>query len=536
MRRAATWAVVAAVAVFPLLTTQTTVLARLDGRAYAVVVLVAVVLVGVSDIPTVCRRLRDRFGMPAVRTGRALVTWGLVVAAAALTGPDTGLLFLLAVPVAAAATVLPVAGTAGLVATSGAAVAVIGLPEIDWLVVWTVTVVGVGALVATDLYQLSDETERRRRMQVDATRRAELLNVVATTGLASHGLDVDAVVAAIVNGALGLGLPAVAVFEPDPQIGAYRCREAVGLPTDLVDEARPLDGRDVVGSVTRMGRPIVAVAGEDDERLPPSLAQAGFVSAWAVPVFVDDEVAAVLCVLDEHPRHPDEGELVTLRILADRLGDALAHGRRVALQEEAITRLREAERLKDDFVSTISHELRTPATVIKAANELLFTRWERLPQDTRQQLRARIDDHADQLAALLDTLLAFRDLDAGRIQPEPRPITVTGLMEPVQRATDAREGADTHPVDWQVDDVTVVADPDGIRRVLSALIDNALTHTPPGTNVWITARRRGGQVQLTVADDGPGIDPDELAALRRPFTRQGDVLTRSTRGLGLGLI
>lgn len=539
VRRVIDWGVVAAVAAFPLLTTEAAVLSGLDGRAYAGVVLAGAGFLGVLDVPGVCRRVRDRFGMPAVRSARALVVWALVAVAAAMAGPTGGLLFLLAVPVVAAAIVLPAVGTAGLVAASIALALTVGLPEVDWQVVWTVTIVGVGGLAGAGLRHLSGESRRRRRAQAQAARRAELLNVVATTSLASHGLGADAVVAAVVNGALGLGLRAAAVFEPDLQADVYRCREAVGLPAEVVEEVCPLDGTDAVGATVRSGRPVITVAGDGDEdgniALPSSLAAAGFTSLWAVPVFVDDEVAAVLCVLDERRRRPDEGESVTLGILADRVGDALAHDRRVVLQRQAITRLREAERLKDDFVSTVSHELRTPATVIKAANELLFTRWEQLPAETRDQLRARIDAHADQLASLLDSLLAYRELDAGRMQPELTSVDVADLIGPVRRRVEARDEAETRPVAWQVDDVTVVADPDGIRRVMSILVDNALIHTPVGTRLTVAARRRDGQVRVTVSDDGPGIDPDQLAGLRRPFTRHGDVLTRDTRGLGLGL-
>lgn len=535
VRRAVDWAVVAAVAAFPLLTTEAVVLSRIEGRAYAGMVLVGAGVLAGLDVPGVSRRLRDWFGMPTVRAVRAVLVWVLVATAAAMVGPAGGLLFLLAVPVVAAAVVLPAAGTVGLVAASVGIALAVGLPEVDWQVVWTVTVVGVGGLAGAGLRQLSGESRRRQGAQAQAARRAELLNVVATTSLASHGLNSDEVIAAVVHGALGLGVQAAVVFEPDLQADVYRCREAVGLPAAVVEEVCPLDGTDAVGATVRSGRPVITVAGDRNVTLPSSLAEAGFTSLWAVPVFVEDEVAAVLCVLDERRRRPDEGESVTLGILADRVGDALAHDRRVAVQRQAIVRLREAERLKDDFVSTVSHELRTPATVIKAANELLFTRWEQLPAETRDQLRARIDAHADQLASLLDSLLAYRDLDAGRMQPDLTPVDVADLLGAVRRRAEARDEAETRPVAWQVDDVTVVADPDGIRRVVSILVDNALTHTPAGTRLTVAARRRDGQVRVTVSDNGPGIDPDQLAALRRPFTRHGDVLTRDTRGLGLGL-
>lgn len=533
--RAVDWAVVAVVAAFPLLIADATVLGGSAGRFYAVVVLVGAAGLGVLETPRLLRRLRARSGLRTVWAARALWVWALVVAAAFVTGGSGGLLFLLTVPVVSAALVLPAVGVAGLLGVSVAAAVVVGVPDADRWAVWIVTVVGVGALTGSGLRQLEDETARRRRLQAQATRRAELLNVVATTSLASHGLEEGTVVTAVVNGALGLGLRSAVVFEPDLQARVYRCRESVGLPADAVGEVYPLDDADAIGAAVRSERPVVAAGGEGDPAVPPGLAGLGFVCAWAVPVFVEDDVVAVLCVLDGDRRRPAEDEVVTLGILADRLGDALAHGRRVALREQAIDRLREAERLKDDFVSTLSHELRTPATVIKAANELLFTRWDQLPDEIRVQLREKIDGHADQLASLLDSMLAYRDLDAGRLQPDLRAVDLSTLVEPVRSRVDTR-GEDADRVDWQVDgQVSVMADPAAIRRVLSALVDNALIHTASGTRVTVSARRRGESVRVVVADDGPGMHPEQLDAWRRPFTRQGDVLRRDTRGLGLGL-
>lgn len=95
--------------------------------------------------------------------------------------------------------------------------------------------------------------------------------------------------------------------------------------------------------------------------------------------------------------------------------------------------LREVERLQRDLVTTIAHELRTPATVIKAANELLDRRAEQMTEEMRRELRDRIDENANRFASLLDRLLAYREVDIGRLEPDPQPAAAERLLERTRR-------------------------------------------------------------------------------------------------------
>lgn len=119
--------------------------------------------------------------------------------------------------------------------------------------------------------------------------------------------------------------------------------------------------------------------------------------------------------------------LRTARVEAERRRRAEARATRLGRV------LREVERLQHDFVTTVAHELRTPATVIKAANELLDRRAEQMTEEMRRDLRDRIDANANRFASVLDRLLAYREVDIGRLEPDPQPAAAERLLARTRR-------------------------------------------------------------------------------------------------------
>lgn len=185
------------------------------------------------------------------------------------------------------------------------------------------------------------------------------------------------------------------------------------------------------------------------------------------------------------------------------------------------------------FVADASHELRTPLASIRGYAELSRREKEPVPQTVSHAL-GRIESEADRMTALVEDLLLLARLDAGR-PLERTEVDVTRLL--LETIGDAHAASPDH--DWQLDlpdePVEVEGDEARLRQVIINLLGNARRHTPAGTKVVASARTLDDQVEITIADNGPGIDPALVPRIFERFTRGDEARTRTEGSTGLGL-
>jgi signal transduction histidine kinase len=197
-------------------------------------------------------------------------------------------------------------------------------------------------------------------------------------------------------------------------------------------------------------------------------------------------------------------------------------------ERQSVERLLEADRLKSDFLSAVSHELRTPLTAIRGFALTLNRRWEATPDATRRQQVSVIERQSARLQRLVSDLLDFSSLEAGKavVNPEPR-----DLLELVEEAV---ASANTEGVSTDVAaGLTVMADPHRTEQILVNLLENAAKYGAPP--VTVAAWPAAGQVTVTVEDQGPGVPDHAVHLLFGRFFQADSGLTRSSRGVGLGL-
>jgi NtrC-family two-component system sensor histidine kinase KinB len=202
-----------------------------------------------------------------------------------------------------------------------------------------------------------------------------------------------------------------------------------------------------------------------------------------------------------------------------------------------VTRLKELDRLKSEFVMSASHELRTPLTGIGMSVELLLENTaSRLNENDRELLEAAREEVA-RLKELISDLLDLSKIESGRIEMALEPVTVRGLFERVEsltRAT-AREKRITLELRLPDDLPEVRADVDKIYWVLTNLVGNALKYAPRGGWVRLGAQRVGERVHLTVQDNGPGIAPEEQSRIFGKFVQVRGGEQAGGSGLGLAI-
>jgi PAS domain S-box-containing protein len=204
-----------------------------------------------------------------------------------------------------------------------------------------------------------------------------------------------------------------------------------------------------------------------------------------------------------------------------------------------VTRIRQTERAKADFVATVSHELRTPITPIKGYVELLQARGPRMTEEKRQDMLKIIAERAEHLARLVEDLLL-----ASRISSERGGSAVPGLR---RECTDLADAARRAATDWlrrpdsrlevELPDRPLEVDADPLRlvQVLDNLLSNAHKYSPPDRTVRLRVWRDDGWAKAAVADRGRGIPRDELDRIFEKFHRVEDPMTMTTGGTGLGL-
>jgi PAS domain S-box-containing protein len=204
-----------------------------------------------------------------------------------------------------------------------------------------------------------------------------------------------------------------------------------------------------------------------------------------------------------------------------------------ALRDQA-TALSEANRLKDEFLTTLSHELRTPLNAILGWAQLLGE--ETLGRETMRRGLDTIERNARAQKALIEEILDASRMITGKTRLEMKPVA---LADVVAHAVDVvRPAAQAKRIEIIVDlqvRPQVAGDPARLQQILWNLLSNAVKFTPSRGSIRVGMRRVDSKVQLTVQDTGAGIAPDFLPHIFERFTQADGTTTRQYGGLGLGL-
>ena len=213
-------------------------------------------------------------------------------------------------------------------------------------------------------------------------------------------------------------------------------------------------------------------------------------------------------------------------------------GRIVASRSEIvdITEHKKLDELKDDFIGLVSHELRSPMTVITGAINTALTEAERLsPEETRQLLKdASIE--AELLSNLLANLLDLSRIQANRLSLYAEEINVRKSVQFAINEVKRQTSSHQFVVDLPKDIPPVYADELRLERILYNLLENAVRYSPTGSRIRVSARPDGEHLVIGVSDSGPGITPSDQGKLFEPFQRLEESRSGRTRGVGLGLL
>lgn len=305
------------------------------------------------------------------------------------------------------------------------------------------------------------------------------------------------------------------------------------LPQSVV----PILGNPVLRELLKTREPVVVMDMEDENveeikgvNLPlRSPARALLV----VPLLVDDQIIGSITLRQSSkPRRWSHSDIELAQAVASQAAIAVQQSRLFQQTRQQAERLMESDRQKTEFFQNISHEFRTPLTLMIGPLESAIDRHEDLPFD-RAQIALR---NSRRLLRLVNQLLDLQRLDAGRMQPSFRPCNLAEFSEQIVdafRPYCQRKGLH---LETQLEaSNTIYLDGDKFDKVLYNLLSNAMKFTDAGGKITITLKSLDGRICLQVRDTGIGISPSQLSRLFERFRQAEGSVNRSYEGTGLGL-
>ncbi len=296
-----------------------------------------------------------------------------------------------------------------------------------------------------------------------------------------------------------------------------------------------LDGQGLTVTAARTGELVYAPDVRADPRYAANYPRTR--SELAVPLQVGNRVLAVLDLQSPELDAFDERARRVVISFAERAALALENAQLLARLEAARRVAEEANQLKSEFLANTSHELRTPLTGILGSLSLLLDGLGESPEEDREFLQIAYSS-SQHLLTIVNDLLNFAKIEAGKVEMEPQPLEVTPVLEEVYALTRVKAEEKNLRLEVHLPDpgAPILADPNKVRQILINLVGNALKFTEHG-RVCVEAQADFAAHQMCIAvhDTGIGIPREKQDRLFQPFVQADGSTTRKYGGTGLGL-
>jgi signal transduction histidine kinase len=253
----------------------------------------------------------------------------------------------------------------------------------------------------------------------------------------------------------------------------------------------------------------------------------------AAPLLAGARSIGMISVLRTEPRSFADEEIELLSLLGRFVATAVQNIRAYDAERTTVEELRRLSALRADFVSLVSHELRSPMATVIGSARTLQVRWRELKPEQRDSFLALIADETNRLATLVGDVLDTSRIEAGTFNYVFDDVDLGELVREVTAA--AAVGQDEVPVSATLAETmpTIRADRERLRQVLANLVENAVKYSPSGGTVLVTTTPLNGRVVVDVRDQGSGIAAEDQTLIFEKFGRARSGKTLPGTGLGL---
>ena len=226
--------------------------------------------------------------------------------------------------------------------------------------------------------------------------------------------------------------------------------------------------------------------------------------------------------------------IVVLFVLVLRSNRQIA-GQARALQKN-LEREQELNSLQRQFVLMVSHEFRTPLTIIDAVAQRMLRRPEKVTPERLNESLLRVRGSVKGLVDLMESVLSVGKLEDGRIQLARKTVDLSGIVNEVAGSYQQMGKGHRISIDVARLPTSFFGDPTLLRQVISNLLSNAIKYSPPGTAITVFGKECRGEAEISVWDQGVGIPAEELSQLFQRFYRASTSMGIAGSGIGLHLV
>jgi PAS domain S-box-containing protein len=320
----------------------------------------------------------------------------------------------------------------------------------------------------------------------------------------------------------------------------HRDMASLGLAWSYIYRQPLVVGEGIIGQVVATGYPsmMTDVPRSLDITNPGTYhpSPVKLASLLVLPLRTRREMIGALVIAANDPdRAMTDDKLPLAEVLAERAALAIENAKLYTEQVDARRKVEDLSRLKDEFLSIASHELRTPVTSIKGYTQLAKMLIKEGDLNTSEEYLDIALDQIDRMSRLILELLDVSRIETGRLEIRREPIAWPQFVRDVVHRHHTAVSDRRFHVSVPDDGKIVTGDRDRLEQVLGNLLENAVKYSPDGSDVTVTVDDRGDMLLTAVCDRGIGIPADELSQVFERFHRGRQVSSTNYGGLGLGL-
>ncbi len=404
------------------------------------------------------------------------------------------------------------------------------------------------ALKQSQLHRMRDALEREEEeKEAVRARLSELSALFQVSTTLNLQLRLNVILEIIVRRVVStLRAQQASVMIYNPEDGVLETRASYGLESEFARNARAKLGEGIAGWVAKRKEALLLAGNPSEAELARHYKiNRNITSALSLPLKVGDRCVGVLNV--NRINHPDpfkEHHREVLRMFAEHVGAVIDRAeamerlnQRTRALEEANVRLSELNQMKDVFLSTASHELKTPLSSVIAYAELLEDNMETLGAAQRADFLRRLRGEATRLLGLIEDILDLSRLESGKLVLRRQPADLNEILR--DSVETVRPAAEKHSIrlaeEYDPGLPHLSLDEVKMRQVFVNLISNAIRFSPDRSPVTIRSRQEPGYYVVEVSDRGPGVTPDEATHIFELFAQGVHGREVPDSGLGIGL-
>ena len=376
---------------------------------------------------------------------------------------------------------------------------------------------------------------------------AQLEILYNTHKLISSDIELEKILTYIVKGVQeGLGFDRVGIFEIDEQHNIIKGRLGIdkwGKPENIENQVYSTDENDNNFAKIAKGKLDYFFTEDADGALPPSQKKymvPGVGQNVVVPMKARGVVIGMIAVdnlISKKPINEDSRRLLTT--FADQAATAIHNARMYGIERETAIRLKKLEEAKNDFLSKMSHELKTPLTSIKESIKIILKRIVGEVTPNQEKFLTIAKNNSERLALLISELFDAVNTQGKSMNLELSPIDLSKLIDEVlfdirPQAEEKNISLDKLTLD-SLSKVTVRGDYNKLYRVLLNLVENSIKYCGPAGQVIVSVAEKEKELIISVEDNGIGMESSQTEKIFDKFYQAHDPLTKYQTGVGLGL-